>query len=281
MVDVRPFRALRPTAGLEARVVSPPYDVVDTAEARAYAAGDPLSFLRVSRPEIDLGDDVDPHGDEVYALGRSTLDAFVADGVLVRDDVPTYSVYRQVMGDVVQTGVVATVAVDGLRREAGAHPRAHAPRQGGRPGAARRRARRPGRAGVPAVAPLGRRRRGGRRRGRTRAAGRPRLARRRGPHALGRRGPRRGRRAAHGVRRGGRPLRGRRPPPQRCGLPRARAAGRRGGHPRRVPGGGVPARRRPRHGLQPGGRATSPASPRTRSSRRCASTSSSRRPAAR
>jgi len=111
MVDVRPFRALRPTAGLEARVVSPPYDVVDTAEARAYAAGDPLSFLRVSRPEIDLGDDVDPHGDEVYALGRSTLDAFVADGVLVRDDVPTYSVYRQVMGDVVQTGVVATVAV--------------------------------------------------------------------------------------------------------------------------------------------------------------------------
>ncbi|MGD9956609.1 MAG: DUF1015 domain-containing protein [Candidatus Nanopelagicales bacterium] len=111
MVDVRPFRALRPAAGLEARVVSPPYDVVDTAEARAYAAGDPLSFLRVSRPEIDLADDVDPHADEVYALGRRTLDAFVDEGVLVRDEVPTYSVYRQVMGEVVQTGVVATVAV--------------------------------------------------------------------------------------------------------------------------------------------------------------------------
>jgi len=111
MVDVRPFRALRPAAGLEARVVSPPYDVVDTAEARAYAAGDPLSFLRVSRPEIDLGDEVDPHADEVYALGRRTLDAFVEEGVLVRDEAPTYSVYRQVMGDVVQTGVVATVAV--------------------------------------------------------------------------------------------------------------------------------------------------------------------------
>lgn len=111
MVDVRPFRALRPAAGLQARVVSPPYDVVDTAEARAYAAGDPLSFLRVSRPEIDLADDVDPHSDEVYALGRRTLDAFVAEGVLVRDEAPTYSVYRQVMGEVVQTGVVATVAV--------------------------------------------------------------------------------------------------------------------------------------------------------------------------
>jgi uncharacterized protein (DUF1015 family) len=111
MVDVRPFRALRPAAGLEDRVVSPPYDVVDTAEARAYAAGDPLSFLRVSRPEIDLGDDVDPHSDAVYALGRRRLDAFVDEGVLVLDEAPTYSVYRQVMGDVVQTGVVATVAV--------------------------------------------------------------------------------------------------------------------------------------------------------------------------
>jgi uncharacterized protein (DUF1015 family) len=111
MVDVRPFRALRPASGLEGRVLSPPYDVVDTAEARAYAAGDPVSFLRVSRPEIDLADDVDPHSDEVYALGRRTLDAFVADGVLLRDATPTYSVYRQVMGDVVQTGVVAAVAV--------------------------------------------------------------------------------------------------------------------------------------------------------------------------
>ena len=111
MVDVRPFRALRPAPGLESRVVSPPYDVVDTAEARDYAAGDPVSFLRVSRPEIDLGDDVDPHSDVVYALGRRTLDAFVSDGVLVRDEAPTYSVYRQVMGDVVQTGVVATVSV--------------------------------------------------------------------------------------------------------------------------------------------------------------------------
>lgn len=111
MVDVRPFRALRPARGLEERVVSPPYDVVSTAEARAWAAGDPVSFLRVSRPEIDLADDVDPHSDEVYALGRRTLDSFVADGVLERDARPTYSVYRQVMGDIVQTGVVAAVAV--------------------------------------------------------------------------------------------------------------------------------------------------------------------------
>jgi uncharacterized protein (DUF1015 family) len=112
VVDVRPFRALRPAAGLEARVVSPPYDVVDTEEARSWAGSDEDSFLRVSRPEIDLPPGADPHADEVYELGRRTLDDFVARGVLVRDAAPTYSVYRQVMGDVVQTGVVAVVPVD-------------------------------------------------------------------------------------------------------------------------------------------------------------------------
>ena len=112
MVDVRPFRALRPAAGREAQVVAPPYDVVDVEEARAYAGGDPDSFLRVSRPEIDLPADVDPHSDEVYELGRRNLAEFVERGVLVRDERVGYLVYRQVMGSVVQTGVVAVVGVD-------------------------------------------------------------------------------------------------------------------------------------------------------------------------
>ena len=112
MVDVRPFRALRPASGIESRVVSPPYDVVDVEEARAYAAGDPNSFLRVSRPEIDLPAEVDPHADEVYSLGRANLLDFLDRGVLVRDEAPTYSIYRLVMGDVVQTGVVAVISVD-------------------------------------------------------------------------------------------------------------------------------------------------------------------------
>ncbi len=112
MVDVRPFRALRPAAGREAQVVAPPYDVVDVEEARAYAGGDPDSFLRVSRPEIDLPADVDPHAPEVYELGRRNLAEFVERGVLVRDERVGYLVYRQVMGSVVQTGVVAVVGVD-------------------------------------------------------------------------------------------------------------------------------------------------------------------------
>jgi uncharacterized protein (DUF1015 family) len=112
VVEVGPFRALRPAPGLAQRVMCPPYDVVDVEEARAYAGGDPDSFLRVSRPEIDLPASVDPYSDEVYARGRANLEDFLARGVLVRDDEPTYSVYRQVWGDVVQTGVVAVVAVD-------------------------------------------------------------------------------------------------------------------------------------------------------------------------
>jgi uncharacterized protein (DUF1015 family) len=111
VVEVGPFRALRPAAGLAERVMSPPYDVVDVEEARRYADGDPDSFLRVSRPEIDLPASVEPHSDEVHARGRANLEDFVARGVLVRDDEPTYSVYRQVMGEVAQTGVVA---VDGV-----------------------------------------------------------------------------------------------------------------------------------------------------------------------
>jgi uncharacterized protein (DUF1015 family) len=66
----------------------------------------------VSRPEIELGDEVDPHSDEVYELGRRNLDEFVARGLLERDPAPTYSVYRLAMGDVVQTGVVAAVSVE-------------------------------------------------------------------------------------------------------------------------------------------------------------------------
>ncbi|HEX5634419.1 MAG TPA: DUF1015 family protein, partial [Gemmatimonadales bacterium] len=61
MATVRPFRALRPPADLAERVASPPYDVINTREARALAAGNPESYLRVSRPEVDLPEGTDEH----------------------------------------------------------------------------------------------------------------------------------------------------------------------------------------------------------------------------
>jgi uncharacterized protein (DUF1015 family) len=81
---IRPFRALRPPRDLVDRVASPPYDVVDTAEARTLAAGNPDSFLHVSRPEIDLPDGTDPTAEEIHLRGRSTLAELVRRGVWFR-----------------------------------------------------------------------------------------------------------------------------------------------------------------------------------------------------
>jgi len=95
-----------------AQVAAPPYDVLDTAEARALAAGNPLSFLHVSKPEIDLEEGTDPHAAEVYAGGRSALERLIAEGALVREATPCLYLYRQRMGDHTQVGVVAAASVD-------------------------------------------------------------------------------------------------------------------------------------------------------------------------
>ena len=118
MPAVLPFRALRPRADLAAAVSAPPYDVIDSAEGRALAAGNPDSFLHVSRPEIDLPDDTDPHSDAVYEQGRIALADLIARGVLVRSDHPALLVYRQTAGSVVQTGIVGLVLVDDYARGA-------------------------------------------------------------------------------------------------------------------------------------------------------------------
>lgn len=111
MADVRPFQALRPPPELAAGVSAPPYDVMDVEEARTMAAGNPDSFLHVSRPEIDLPADVDPYAPQVYRQGRQALADFVSRGVLVRDAAPGYLIYRQCWGTVRQTGVVGCAAV--------------------------------------------------------------------------------------------------------------------------------------------------------------------------
>ncbi len=111
VVDLRPFRALRPAPEHAARVAAPPYDVVDVAEARALAAGNPDSFLHVSRPEIDLPDDIDPHSNAVHRAGRAALDRLLARGVLVAESEASYAVYRQHRGDHVQTGIVGCACV--------------------------------------------------------------------------------------------------------------------------------------------------------------------------
>jgi uncharacterized protein (DUF1015 family) len=92
-------------------VASPPYDVINTEEARALAAGNPASFLHVSRPEIDLPAGTDEHADEVYRKGAENLAALVEQRALVQDPEPHLYVYAQRMGDHRQVGVVGCASV--------------------------------------------------------------------------------------------------------------------------------------------------------------------------
>lgn len=111
MTLIRPFAALRPDTDRAVDVVAPPYDVLSSAEARVRAAGRPWSFLHISRPEIDLPESTDPHADEVYARASANLQQMLQQGVLVRDDTPCYYIYRMVMGEHSQTGLVVAASV--------------------------------------------------------------------------------------------------------------------------------------------------------------------------
>ncbi|MEG3620099.1 DUF1015 family protein [Magnetovibrio sp. PR-2] len=108
---LKPFRALRPAEGREAEIVAPPYDVMNTQEAREMADGKPWSFLHVSRAEIDLSEDTDPYSAAVYAKAGENLKKMINAGLLVREDTPHYYVYRATMGAHVQTGIVGGASV--------------------------------------------------------------------------------------------------------------------------------------------------------------------------
>ena len=107
-MNIRPFKAVRPRPQFASAVAAVPYDVVDTAEAKALASGNPRSFLHVSRPEIDMPDGTPCSSPEAYAQARKALDALRADGTLFQDDAPKFYAYRQIMDGRAQTGVVAT-----------------------------------------------------------------------------------------------------------------------------------------------------------------------------
>jgi uncharacterized protein (DUF1015 family) len=112
MARIEPFRALRPQPGTAAKVASPPYDVLSSEEARTLADGNPISFLHVNKPEIDLPPDTDVYAPEVYATGADNLRRMVGEGVFLREPRPALYLYRQVMGDHTQTGLVAGASID-------------------------------------------------------------------------------------------------------------------------------------------------------------------------
>ena len=112
MALLSPFRALRPLPAQAAAVSSVPYDVVTTEEARELAAGNPLSFLHVTRPEIDLATNIDPHSAEVYQQGRENFERLRRDAPLTVEQAPALYLYRLRMGAHEQTGVAGCFSVD-------------------------------------------------------------------------------------------------------------------------------------------------------------------------
>jgi len=109
---IRPFRALRPRPERAQAVASVPYDVVNTEEARGLAGGNPLSFLHVSRPEIDLPPGTDIYSDAVYRKAVENFEKLIAECPLEKEAEPSVYLYRLIMGRHEQIGIVAVCSID-------------------------------------------------------------------------------------------------------------------------------------------------------------------------
>jgi len=112
MATIKPFAALRPKPELARQICELPYDVMSSDEARQLAADNPLSFLHVSKPEIDLPPGTDLYSPPVYAKGQENFHKLISQGALVQDPKPCFYLYRQVMGAHAQTGLVAAASCE-------------------------------------------------------------------------------------------------------------------------------------------------------------------------
>ena len=112
MAVIRPFKALRPTKDKAQLVASVPYDVVNREEAFKHAEGNPLSYLHITRSEIDLPDMKDVYSKEVYLKAKENLDRIIKEAPLKLDEKPGFYLYRLIMDGRSQTGICATFSVD-------------------------------------------------------------------------------------------------------------------------------------------------------------------------
>jgi uncharacterized protein (DUF1015 family) len=112
MALIKPFAALRPKPDAAARICELPYDVMSSEEAREIAKDNALSFLHVSKPEIDLPPGTDVYAPEVYAKGKENFEKLISQGALKQDEQPCFYLYRQIMGRHSQIGLVAAASCD-------------------------------------------------------------------------------------------------------------------------------------------------------------------------
>lgn len=112
MAVVRPFRGLRPRPEIAEKVAAPPYDVINSEEARQLAKGSAYSFLHINKPEIDLPPETDLYDPKVYTQGAENLKRFIDENILVQDEKPAFYLYQQIMGEHKQIGLVACVSTE-------------------------------------------------------------------------------------------------------------------------------------------------------------------------
>src|SRR5215831_15068003 len=112
MANIKPFAALRPRPALASKICELPYDVMSSEEARAIAAGNPLSFLHISKPEIDLPNSTDLYSRGVYQKGKENFDKLIVQGALREDSRPCFYLYRQIMDAHAQTGLVVAASCE-------------------------------------------------------------------------------------------------------------------------------------------------------------------------
>src|SRR5690606_33755944 len=106
MASIKPFKGLRPRPDLSTQVASRPYDVLNSQEAREEAAGNPHSFLHITKAEIDLPESTDVHSQQVYDRAADNLKSFIDQGILFSESKPCYYIYQLVMDGRSQTGLV-------------------------------------------------------------------------------------------------------------------------------------------------------------------------------
>ena len=112
MSTIRPFKAIRPREDLASSVAALPYDVDNTAEARAEVEREPLSFLRIDRAETQFPKGTDPYSDIVYKKAREILDSMISDGSFIQDDKPCFYIYALTMNGRTQNGIVGCASID-------------------------------------------------------------------------------------------------------------------------------------------------------------------------
>ncbi|MCY4355938.1 MAG: DUF1015 family protein [Gammaproteobacteria bacterium] len=113
---IQPFRGLRPAPDLAAKVASHPYDVLNREEAYKLANNNPLSFLHINKPEVDVDVMVSVYDQQVYDKGRENLDHFISQGILKRDNANRFYVYSQKMGEHSQVGFVGVASLTAYRQ---------------------------------------------------------------------------------------------------------------------------------------------------------------------